>query len=63
MRDFKAFAEKEFEKLPPLQTEWNIIHSRCMIYALKDLGNKEKRLEDLAYVHDIGKTLPPERFI
>lgn len=55
----KQFAEQEFRKMDDTNYEWNILHAKYMIRALKELAKVKKfdleKLKVLAYVHDIGK--------
>lgn len=57
-KNAKEFAEEKFKQMGELLSQWNSLHSECMIKAIKDLTKDEKiinTLIPLAWIHDIGK--------
>lgn len=56
-REAQSYAHERFKQLPELYRQWNVLHSKYIIEALKELTQKEvsDKLKALAWVHDIGK--------
>ncbi|MBM3247727.1 hypothetical protein FJZ17_04295 [Candidatus Pacearchaeota archaeon] len=54
----KTFAEQSFSNLDNLNKRWNLLHSKFLVRAIKELTpnkNIRKKIIPLAWVHDIGK--------
>lgn len=57
----RLFAENTFKQMPDLECRWYILHSECMILAIKELAKISvlsldlNKMMALAWLHDIGK--------
>lgn len=55
----RKYAERKFKELPEFLCQWNLLHVRYVIKAVKELAKGRNinlgKLEALAWVHDIGK--------
>ena len=58
LKNAETFAKDKFQNMPETDYKWNLLHSRYIIRAIKDLTQDKNiinKLKPLAFVHDVGK--------